>query len=227
MKNLFLAVAVATFSLSAHALDVSGSATAIFDHPTPLNTVYSGTGTNSFNWGTVVTGNNNLSFAGSSFSAASGTPFKLGSFSYSNGTTLHGSNPASLDFTAFMNFNQPTIPAVAATFRLGLNGTANSHSPRASTDFVNFEQSSSSSQFIIDGVTYTVKIAGFGHVVGNGYLSADGKQFHVREGGQASVDLYGEVTPAPVPEPETWSMLLGGLGLISLLAKRRKGAQLH
>lgn len=34
--------------------------------------------------------------------------------------------------------------------------------------------------------------------------------------------LIGEVTSAPVPEAETWAMMLTGLGLLGLAARRRK-----
>lgn len=226
MKKLLLSLALASLAMGAQAANVQGSASAVFDHPTPLDTVYSGIGTDTFNWGSVVTGENRLSFSGSTFSAALNTPFKLGSFSYSNGTTVSGSNPATLDFTTFMNFTQPSLPVVAATFRLGLNGTTNTRDPRDSSDYVNFQQTTTSSQFIIGGVAYTVRIAGFQHVTGDGFLTAGGKQFHVKEGGQASVDLYGVVTTAPVPEAETWALMLGGLGILSLVARRRKPTRL-
>lgn len=222
MKNLFLAVAATSFALSAHATEVLGHSSALFDNPLPINTVYSGIGTDSFTWGTAVTGINHLSFAGADFVANANMPFKLGSFSYTNGTTVSGTNPTSIDFTSFMNFNQPTLPMVAAKFRLGLNGTLNSQDPRASSDFVSFNQTTTASQFIINGVAYTVQIAGFRHVTGAGFLAASGKEFHVREGGTASVDLYAVVTTTPVPEPETWGMMLAGLGLLSLFSRRQK-----
>lgn len=41
---------------------------------------------------------------------------------------------------------------------------------------------------------------------------------------QTSASNYGfaDLTFAPVPEPETWALMLGGLGAIGLLARRRK-----
>jgi PEP-CTERM motif len=227
VKKLFLAVAASSFALSAHATEVLGQSSAMFDNPLPIDTVYSGVGTDTFTWGNSLSGINHLHFSGSNFSASTNTPFKLGSFSYTNGTTISGSNPTSIDFTAFMNFSQPAIPVVAAKFRLGLNGTLNSQDPINSSDFVNFNQTTSSSQFVIDGVAYTVQISGFRHVTGDGFLSAGGREFHVKEGGTANVDLYALVTTTPVPEPETWGMMLAGLGIVSLLSRRRKATAVH
>ncbi len=227
MKKLFLAVAASSFALCAHATEVLGHSSAMFDNPLPINTVYSGIGTDAFTWGTSVTGINHLHFSGTDFSANTNTPFKLGSFSYTNGTTRSGTNPTSIDFTTFMNFSQPSLPVVAAKFRLGLNGTLNSQDPRDSSDFVNFNQTSSGSQFVIDGVAYTVQIAGFRHVTGDGFLASGGREFHVKEGGTANVDLYAVVTTTPVPEPETWGMMLAGLGMLSLLTRRRKTTSLN
>ena len=227
MKKLFLAAAATSFALCAQATEVLGHSSAMFDNPLPIDTSYSGVGTDAFTWGTAVTGINHLHFSGTDFNANTNTPFKLGSFSYTNGTTVSGTNPTSLDFTTFMNFSQPSLPMVAAKFRLGLNGTVNSQDPRNSSDFVSFNQTTSSSQFVIDGVAYTVQISGFRNVTGNGFLASSGQAFHVNEGGTANVDLYALVSATPVPEPETWGMMLAGLGMLSLLTRRRKATVLN
>jgi hypothetical protein len=33
------------------------------------------------------------------------------------------------------------------------------------------------------------------------------------------------IPAAPVPEPQSWAMLFGGLSVLGALARRRKGAQ--
>jgi hypothetical protein len=47
----------------------------------------------------------------------------------------------------------------------------------------------------------------------------------VLKGGTAGISLYASVPTAPVPEPETYAMLLAGLGLMGAIAKRRKDKQ--
>lgn len=227
MKTPFLAIALASLAFSVQAANVAGTSSAVFNNPLTPNTVYSGVGTNSFDWGTALRGENKLTFTGTHFSAGLNKPFKLGSFSYTNGTTLSGTNPDSVDLTTFLNFSDAALPTMEASFRLDLTNTPNSRNARASADYVNFEQNTSSSQFIIGGMAYTVKISGFDHVRGAGFLSSNGTQFHVMEGHRASADVYGVVTAAPVPEAETWAMTLAGLGLLSLLARRRQKTRLH
>jgi len=41
---------------------------------------------------------------------------------------------------------------------------------------------------------------------------------------QAAGKYYADVALAPVPEPETYAMMLGGLGLLGFMARRRKAA---
>lgn len=40
--------------------------------------------------------------------------------------------------------------------------------------------------------------------------------------GNSSTDFAGNLALAPVPEPETYAMMLGGLGLLAFTARRRK-----
>lgn len=43
--------------------------------------------------------------------------------------------------------------------------------------------------------------------------------------GKAATDFSGNLALAPVPEPETYAMMLGGLGLLAFTARRRKQKQ--
>lgn len=52
---------------------------------------------------------------------------------------------------------------------------------------------------------------------GNYYLSVTGQVL-----GSAGGSYAGDIVMVPVPEPETYAMLLGGLGLIGAVARRRK-----
>jgi hypothetical protein len=51
-----------------------------------------------------------------------------------------------------------------------------------------------------------------------------GQQFQFNSG--AGFRSFDNQTLPPVPEPETWAMLLGGLGLLSVLGRRKKSQKL-
>ena len=57
-------------------------------------------------------------------------------------------------------------------------------------------------------------------VAGNYYLQVNGTLVS-----DAGASFGGAVMMAPVPEPETYGMMLGGLGLLGFLARRRKAKQ--
>jgi len=63
-------------------------------------------------------------------------------------------------------------------------------------------------------------VAGSNLVAGDYYLRVDG---NVVSGEGAS--FGGAIALAPVPEPETYGMVLGGLGVLGFLARRRKARQ--
>ena len=60
-------------------------------------------------------------------------------------------------------------------------------------------------------------VAGDGLAIGDYYLRVDG---NVVSGEGAS--FGGAIMLAPVPEPETYGMMLGGLGILGFLARRRQ-----
>ena len=57
-------------------------------------------------------------------------------------------------------------------------------------------------------------------VAGNYYLQVSGNLVS-----DAGASFGGAVMLAPVPEPETYGMMLGGLGVLGFLARRRKAKQ--
>jgi hypothetical protein len=58
-------------------------------------------------------------------------------------------------------------------------------------------------------------------------LTETGKDFYFRLGSARTADQFylGAMTVAAVPEPETYAMLLAGLGLMGAVARRRKAKQ--
>jgi hypothetical protein len=60
-------------------------------------------------------------------------------------------------------------------------------------------------------------LGGFGLTNGAYALKVDGRV--IGAGGGA---FGGDLTVSPVPEPQAWGMLLGGLGIVGALARRRK-----
>lgn len=63
--------------------------------------------------------------------------------------------------------------------------------------------------------------SGFG--IGNAYLSTiPGQGWQLPFGGSGFLSLQYTAITAPVPEPETYAMLLAGLGLMGAIARRRK-----
>jgi len=83
-----------------------------------------------------------------------------------------------------------------------------------------FTQPGDLAQFIGHG-NYTAALS----AVSDQELTAGG---NARYGTDVTVDGYAKVTytyeTAPVPEPETYAMLLAGLGLVGAVARRRKAA---
>jgi len=233
MKKLVAILAtVATLgSAPAVAADVVGSASGVFSNPTPLATTFTGNGTNNFLYGDNTGQNspqNQLTFTGTAFSSAFESPFIVGSLFYFNGTTGVGTNPTAVDLALTTNFSTPLLGNVLSTFGLSLIVTPNTSDPDASADFVVLPSTFSPTVFNISGTNYTVKLVGFGDVVGDGFLASSGTQLHVREGLSATADLFAVVTTdisgisGGVPEPSTWAMMLLGFAGVGFMAYRRK-----
>jgi hypothetical protein len=216
-------IAVLLSSAPALAEDVTGTASGIFVNPLPtVGSITTGTGTSNFTFGDPAgTPANHLIFTGSSFASTLETPFKVGSLSYYNGSTYN--NPTSVDFALSLNFTAPALPVTSSTFTFNLVSTPNTGTADEQADFLYFPSSFSSTSFVIGGTTYSVKLVGFGNVVGDGFLASSSTELHVRENATASADLFAEVSAqSAVPEPASWAMMLAGFGLAGVFLRARR-----
>ncbi|MEP7302735.1 MAG: choice-of-anchor K domain-containing protein [Caldimonas sp.] len=211
----------------AFAQPVSGTTAAAWNNPLPTGPaiVTTGVGTAFFTWGdssAFGTNPNSLLFEGDSFVGVLESPFKVGKITYYNGTTAIGSTPDSVDLSLTLNFTTPALPPVVGSYLFTLNTTPNTADPDESADFVNLPSAFSSTDFLIGSTTYRVKLVGFDNIVGDGFLTSDAFQLHVREDATASADLYAIVTTQAIPEPETYALLLAGLAAVSVATRRRR-----
>jgi hypothetical protein len=225
MKLHHLALAcAATFAFAhAQAADVEGSTSGAWVNPAPAAppVVVTGVGTPVFTWGESALPNS-LSFRGTAYASPFETPFRVGSISYFNGTTTLGTTPDSVQLALTLDFTNPALGAITSNYDFTLITTTNTADPIESADFVKLPSLFSSTSFFIGSTEYRVKLVGFDNVVGDGFLESSASELHVIEGGTASADLFAIVTTQPVPEPETYALMLAGLAAIGGVVRRRQ-----
>jgi PEP-CTERM motif len=203
---------------SARAADVEGNTGGTWVNPLPEDAVTTGIGTSSFTWGTGVdSAPSSLSFLGTSFSESFEARFKVGSIRYFNGAIFDAAS--SIELALSLAFTTPALSPIVSNYNFELVNTDNTGDPIASADFVNLPSAFSNTSFFIGPTEYRVKIVGFDNIVGDGFLLSNPLQFHVREQGTASADLFAIVTTQAVPEPSTYALML--LGLLGVAAVRR------
>jgi hypothetical protein len=230
-----LTVALALVALGhapAFAASVEGSSTAIFlDNPSPPanQVVTAGSGTSFYTYGHPSAsgpGTNSLRFSGNpAFSSEFNSPFAVGTLTYFNGATDEFTAPTAVDLVLSTIFTNPALGSVPNSFTLSLNLTPNNNNdPAGSADYVYFPSAFGTTEFLIDGTVYHVRLTGFGNISGSGFLDSNSSQFHVLEGGTATATLFAEVTNAvaAVPEPSTWAMMILGFAGVGFMAYRRR-----
>ncbi len=228
LTTLVSTVALATLasvslSSSAQAQTFVGNSSGTWGTPDPgtnTNPVFSGVGTDTFEWGQASFGTppNRLSFAGNAFSTNIDTLFQVGDLTYFNGSTSINTAVDSVPLNVELAFTDPTGFTESFAFNFDIVSTPNTNDPQESADFVFPMSSFGDRSFSFDGMDYTLELTGFSQ--DGGATTVD--EFRVLEDATTTAAVFGKITKAPVqdvPEPT----ILGGLGLLSLyLIKRRR-----
>lgn len=212
----------------------------------------SGTGTSQIRWGTPSSGSDksgyNFNKAATSFTAAQDDEFKLGQFEHLNypitGTSI---TAATLQVVfSFMLEGETTARQLTSKFLFAHNETTNNENPCANgaSNYSDVNANGCADQVTVstlvdgsetielvdeDGSTreYAFDILGFKQ----GGMTIN--EFWTVEKQKNSADLYARFTyaeninvppVAPVPLPAAGFLLLGGLGAMGAVARRRKSA---
>ena len=231
LNTCVLAVVLGAAALPSFADNVSGTMAGVWVNPNPgaLPVVTTGVGTSTFTWGTSTgaTPPNSVIFDNSpgSFATVTETPFKVGKITYFNGTTAVGTTPDSVDLALTLNFAEPALGSIVSDYTFNIVTTTNTADADESADYLYLPSAFSTTTFVIGSTTYNVKLTGFQDIVGDGFLASDDLALHVREGGTATADLFAVVTSevSAVPEPQNVALMLAALGMMGLVARRRRG----
>ncbi|MCM0593721.1 MAG: choice-of-anchor K domain-containing protein [Gloeotrichia echinulata IR180] len=220
-------MAIAGFGLSeqAQAFNISGSTRGTWANPIAqgINTdpLYTGVGTNSFTWGEAAVDinpaysqPNQVTFTGNSFSATTGSWFKVGDLKYYNGIVYTGTNVDRVGLNLQLSFKDTTNNIqLNKDFSIGFNliNTPNiiqdNLKDPTNADLVEIAPSFANSSFIFGKTKYKFELIGFGQ---NG-----DQRISALEGDTYSRDIYARIRPdSPsqnVPEPPTIaaSLLVG------------------
>ena len=224
LRKMWMIIVMSSVSLltvsHVSAIPIAGGSSGIFTNPTgPPDMITTGVGTSTFTWGEGDPSPSSLRFIGNPFSVNTGDPFSFGTLGYFNGTIFADTEADSVDLRVTLTLTTPAGISQNFIYTLGLINTDNTGDPLASADIVNFPSSLPNTFFTTGGVNYTLEFLGFGTIVGSGFSTVG--NFHVLEGGTASAQLLGRITPAPTAVPEPSTILLLAVGLMGFPVLRR------
>ena len=149
--------------------------------------------------------------------------FELGYLSYRNGTIKSRTGATWVDLALTLSFAQPLgLDPVSVVFGSELINTVNTNDAIASADIVSLRNLAAPIQFTDKaGNQYFLELTfKVDQDTMDGTLSSQ-DQFRVIEGSQGTATLIGRFTTTPVCIPEPSAALLGGLGILLLLRRKR------
>jgi hypothetical protein len=207
-----------------------GSDSGTFANPQPGSAVVSGVGTNGFSWG--VGDPSSLLFTGGDFDTRPGTPFKLGTIRFHNGTIASGTEATGVDLNIAMNFTN--IPELNSVFKehIALNNTPNTDDPFASADTITVDGHTFS---VFEGADASVDLMAMlstglqalptGATPSGAALYSEDPfdpsgLFHLSIVGFANPTSGGFIPGTTVPEPSTLFLTFGAL--LGLFIQRKK-----
>ena len=199
-----------SFAEGAEAATLSGSVSGSWQEPLPgiinENPVYTGVETDTFTWGDATPFENafpnELMFEGNSFSTDTGSLFKLGDLSYTNGTVSLGSSVESVPLSLSLSFDESTEVDAVFQYEFYLENTVNNFvDPEEDADRVYFANNDLEQSFIYNGNPYTFTLAGFSQDDGKTTSS----ELKVLEGETTATGIFAKIEPVSVskqiPEP--------------------------
>ena len=208
-----------------------GADSGTFANPQPGGAAVSGVGTNSFSWG--VGDPSSLLFTGGDFDTRPGTPFKLGTIRFHNGTIAAGTGADGVDLNIAMNFTN--IPELNSIFteHIAMNNTPNTDDPVSSADTITLDGHTFS---VFEGADAAVDLMAMlttglqalptgatpsGAALFSGDPFDPSGLFHLSIVGFANPTSGGFIPgPGTVPEPST--LLLTSGAILALFIQRKK-----